>query len=54
MLDNDYIESTDLAGATCKMTIDASHRFGIEVNCQSGNGQIIQFNAESHAEQKHW
>lgn len=52
--DNDYLGETDLVGATCKMTIEASHRFGIELNCQQTLGNILQFNAESHAEQKHW
>lgn len=51
--DVDYLGETDLVGASCKMTIDSIHRFGIEVNCPNGNG-LIQFNAESHADQKHW
>jgi hypothetical protein len=60
LIDPDYIGQTDLAGATCKMTIEATHRFGIEIVCQgsgaggSSGGQVIQFNAESHADQKHW
>ena len=36
------------------MTIEAAHRFGIEISCQSGGGVVIQLNAESHADQKHW
>jgi hypothetical protein len=39
------------------MTIEASHRFGIEIVCQGGGGsggQTIQLNADSHADQKHW
>lgn len=52
--DPDFIGQTDLAGASCKMTIEAAHRFGIEIACQSGGGVVIQLNAESHADQKHW
>jgi hypothetical protein len=52
--DPDFIGQTDLAGTTCKMTIEATHRFGIEIACQNGSGQVIQLNAESHADQKHW
>jgi hypothetical protein len=36
------------------MTIEATHRFGIEITSQNGSGKVIQLNAESHADQKHW
>jgi len=50
--DSGYLGETDLAGASCKMKIDADQMHGIQIT--AGNGDLIHLNADSHADQKHW